>query len=356
MSVESFENLPVGEGKKLEATKETLPVVEVANEVVYVNPAFEKSIPFNLKVGEATNLGIFLTPSEQDTERRVEVNKLHQRAGVVGRVVFQDKERRLYRDVDLKGIGYLGMVEGEPGEESQKLTVKPVKPQGTQGEGVWGLLGLHSAMRAKDMEEQLLELGVHTTRTVSIIELKEIVDENGNKISIEEAKEKKIVPENYTPALQMRAFGTRARFEDVEKKVHNAEVLLEDGKKLVAQEMGKEKISNGRYLDWLVDVLAKNLAIMHKNGYAHGNLHGQNITLDGRITDLESVKSPETPKKKAEAIKEDLEDMKASLVAFAVALGTKIPYLRTINPLRISELKFPIAYRRELNRMVDIEK
>lgn len=36
-----------------------------------------------------------------------EVSGSHTRSGILGRVIFSDKEGRLYRDIDLKGIGYV---------------------------------------------------------------------------------------------------------------------------------------------------------------------------------------------------------------------------------------------------------
>lgn len=47
-------------GEKLKEGREILPAVEVANEVSWVNN--KMNLPFDLKVGEATKLGMFLTP------------------------------------------------------------------------------------------------------------------------------------------------------------------------------------------------------------------------------------------------------------------------------------------------------
>src|SRR3989344_1741250 len=111
-----IENVPTGLGSKLERQKETLPVLEVKNKVVWVNPDLD--IPFALKVGQPTNLGLFLSrrnnpsetplPSQKITE--MEVESRHNRSALLGRVVFGEKgqgPKQLYRDIDIKGVGFI---------------------------------------------------------------------------------------------------------------------------------------------------------------------------------------------------------------------------------------------------------
>ena len=59
--------LPVGiGGVELKKDRKTLPAIEVANEVSWVNN--KMNLPFNLKVGESSRLGMFLTPNPQKGE------------------------------------------------------------------------------------------------------------------------------------------------------------------------------------------------------------------------------------------------------------------------------------------------
>ena len=86
-----------------------LPVSEVANTVVVVNPAFN-NLPLKLAVGEKSNLGIFFDDNENSKPRSVEVDPTPKsfkgRAGVLGRFVFKDEDGNSYRDLLAKGIGF----------------------------------------------------------------------------------------------------------------------------------------------------------------------------------------------------------------------------------------------------------
>lgn len=165
----------------------------------------------------------------------------------------------------------------------------------------------------------------------SLIELEEIVDESGQKVSIEEAKEKEIIPQEYEPVLVARAFGTKARLVDVIEDTPNAKVLFDDARKIVAANFGKESISRTRYFIWLARTIGGSLARMHKGGYVHGNLHAQNITLDGRIMDLDAVKkiSSLAEEEQKEGKKEDLDLAEASVMEMVSEIG-RIPVLKDI--------------------------
>lgn len=101
--------------------------------------------------------------------------------------------------------------------------------------------------------------------------------------------------------VEIRGFGTKARIGDIlskpadmieDKKKEIKELLLEDAKKLVSQELGRENnpLTDQEYLEWFAETLGENVGLMHKNGWVHGFLHDHNITLDCRIADLGSVK------------------------------------------------------------------
>ena len=101
--------LPTGLGEKqLSRNRETLPAVEVSNIVEWVNNDFPE-LPIDIRKGEATKLGLFLSAGIQDAGQKIydlEIKPFHARSGILGRVIFRDKENRLYRDIDLKGIGH----------------------------------------------------------------------------------------------------------------------------------------------------------------------------------------------------------------------------------------------------------
>jgi len=301
--------LPIGEASKLENEKEVLPALEVKNHVLWINPEFPES-PFSLEEGASANLARFFTPITEKTEeeprfkvlgrefgKKVSTSKLethdmeveifHSRSAILGRVIFKDKEGRLYRDVDLKGVGRTYKKDSGEG-----FIVADVEQQRDSKES-WGILDLTAAYYDKEISEIFLDLGIRAHRTVAIISLEEIVDKNGEKLSIDEARKNGLISEHNKPAIQIRAFGTKIRLGDlVSNEKSKNELYVEDARKMVASELGKrnEDFDKFEYLRWLAQTTAKNIGIMHRNGWYHGFLmSGYNLTLDGRITDFDSV-------------------------------------------------------------------
>lgn len=300
----TLEKVPIGLGSKVESSKETLPAVEVKNHVLYVNEHLHS--PLNLTVGEPTNLAVFLTqhPDGERKSRDVEVKARHGRSALLGRFIFEDKgedgERQVFRDVDIKGLGYIDVREN-PSQPS----VQDIKPQDSSARNrVWGILNSEDAFRDKETSEMLRGYGVRTHRVVAIVGLGEIIFE-GNPVPVEEAKSRGLLPQGADPVLEIRAFGTHARFMDVFPSNSYAELnddrsskakrdlLIEDARVLVAQELGKDpsQFTSEEYYKWLAGAVGKNVGLLHKHGWAHNYLaDGHNITLDGRLVDFESAR------------------------------------------------------------------
>lgn len=286
--------LPTGiGGEELKEGRKTLPAVEVANEVSWVNN--KMNLPFDLKVGEPSRLGMFLTPDSQTGEKvyNLEVSGSHTRSGILGRVIFSDKEGRLYRDIDLKGVGYnrRGKMVGSVGSDIKWSNF------GTWG-GTSGIADQELIRRDVDFSEKFLKAGIRTHRVIALIEPKEIIDQEGVKISIAEAKERGMLTEKDESIIEVRAFGVRSRIHDVEdglsmgtKNNEKALKLLLDAKTMVAQELNidPEKFSCDDYVEWLIKTTAINIARIHYNNWVSGYLTDHNITLDGRLVDLDSV-------------------------------------------------------------------
>lgn len=274
-----YKEIPTGTGRESEP-KETLPAIEVDNEVEWVNPEFEK-MPFNLKEGESTKLGIFLTPEPKEKEKSFDLKVMlkHGRSGLVGRAIFKDNQGRLYRDIDLKGAGKVEFKKSKP-------QVGRVERKGL--DRVEGMLSAYKGKKSVNMAEKFLELGIRTERYLALIKLKEIIDENGEKVPIEEARKRRIIHPNQELVIGVRAFGTKHRILGMN------DTTLADAKMLVAQEIGKKEkeFSWHDYLKWFSQTLGKNVGLMHKNDYVHGYLRNHNITLDCRIIDLDSVTVP----------------------------------------------------------------
>lgn len=288
--------LPIGEAKKLgELAREKwdehlLLFSQVKNTVLEVNP--NVNLPFNLEKGKSSSLGLFAEAAFREKpgkfpkgKHALEVwPKAHRRSAILGRVIFNDEEGRIYRDIDLKGIGSI---------ESSPLTGKATLL--APGEklvvgGRRGLLDKHTADYDYQKSEKFLLTGIRTCRVIAIIELKELVI-NQHKLSILKTVERSIIDDKFQPVVEVRAFGTKVRIADLRTNQEQRELLLEDAKKLVSQELGYKKlISTEEYLGWFAKTLGTNVGLMHKNGWYHCYLRwGHNITLDCRIVDLDSL-------------------------------------------------------------------
>lgn len=322
--------LPTGEAKKIKYTakrnwsERLLLFSQVKNKVLETNPLVNS--PFNLEEGEPTPLGVFAQAVLKEKPRQsqqgqipLEVLPQHMRAALLARVIFKDNVGNLYRDVDIKGVGFL--TKGNQLVESYKPAVSKPGIVHSLG-GRYGLLDQDTARFDYVNGEELSQAGVRVARTLAIIELQELIV-NGRKISLAQARKRGIIDEDFRPVIEVRAFGTNARIRDLtdpswiehSKRVglphvpdlltyeKTSDLLLEDAKKLVAQELGKDSISNDEYLDWFAETLGKNVALIHKQGILHGYLHDQNITLDCRIVDFDG----ETQITSMEEYKEEME-------------------------------------------------
>lgn len=278
---EKEKQIPIGYPEKAKSP-EVLPVVEVANKVIWVNPDFPE-MPFDLKKGKSTNLGLFLTPESKGENFSLEVDWRHGRSALLGRVIFKDKQGNFYRDVDLKGIGPI--ISWQP----PKVEVGEIYQKNS--EEFRGIFNKEDALEVKEISEKFIKAGIRTERFLAIIELdilKEIFDEKGNKLLIEAKQGSELF--EVAPVIAVRAFGTKNRiFEARDGGLSK----LEDAKKMVSQEIGinNKDFSFDDYLEWFAETLGKNIGLMHNNYWAHTCLTIHNITLDCRIIDLDEVKN-----------------------------------------------------------------
>jgi len=331
---EGQSQFPVGKRRELEASKETLPVLEVANKVQYVNPEIES--PFQLEEGKPTNLGLFLNSQLQAGEdsRRLEAENYHRRSLLLARIIFGEKyqkgiQRQLFRDVVIKGSGQIK-------EGSDVAFSPPQAEEVLRGEGKrsWGIMSLKSAIHDMEISEKFHNLGMRVSRVIAIVELEEIVFE-GEKISIDEAKKRGIIDDTVTPVLEIRGFGTHNRLLDVQDQGNSPEkkrIIIEDARLLVAQELGEDPAAFDlyKYATWLAKTLGNNMGLMGKSGYRHGNLsQGHNITLDGCLVDFETVEKTDD----ANAIMEDRAHANAGLLMFLMSI-----FDSPVNSLQIQEI------------------
>ncbi|HEY4505513.1 MAG TPA: hypothetical protein VJG67_02385 [Candidatus Paceibacterota bacterium] len=286
----SLEHAPTGLGNEaLVENKDFLPMVPVKNKVEWVDK--DVHLPFSLEVGESTPIGMFLSPAPEKGEHtyELEVEPDHGRSGMLGRVIFQDNEGRLYRDIDLKGMGYISFPEtGKPPIVDKVAITSAIRGRAE------GIQTIGRALLDLRRTKLFLGLGIRTQRILAMIRLNEIIGERGEHISIADARRKKILNagEEDEPVVMVRAYGTRGRISEVANTESSiAKTKLEDARRLVAQELkiDPEDLTWGKYLGWFMESMGKNIGRMHGNGWIHSFLTDHNMTLDARVIDLDSV-------------------------------------------------------------------
>jgi len=297
---------------------------KVDNKVIFTND--DVLFPLKMKEGEPSPLGIFaekvlsdevkkaeqLSPEEK--EKIVEVCEGHKRSALLARAIFRDKEGRLYRDIDVKGIGMIEWrwLEGK-GLEAE-ISSRLGEPLGG---GRRGLLDENLAFYDMQMSEEFTKAGIRTSRVLGIIKLNELIKgrEKISLESIEEARTRKrgIIDKEFSPVISVRAFGTKARISDLGnllEPVSRKLLLMKDAQELVERELGKKFLSTEEYVEWFAKTLGKNVGLCHKNKWVHSYLTDHNITLDCRIVDLDSV----VENKDSSDFKQDVSDALVSLI------------------------------------------
>lgn len=307
--MERPKELPIGIGERFheERNKERLPALEVANTVLWVNPAFSE-LPFRLEEGKPTDLGLFFTarppapppemprwkkflgyeqPKQEKIHSPIVMPENEARSGLLGSVFFRDQEGRIYRDVDVKGLGRF--------RKGRKVIQVHPKTEFGEIKQAWGLHDYQFASRDRKYSEEFLKAGIRTYRIAAIVDLKEIIDRDGKKISIDKAKKRTMLPSDMEPVVEVRAFGSRERIEYLgtlsdwtEKR---SMLSLEDARTMVAQELGikPDDFSYEDYLLWFAENLGKGVAKIRKLGLYHSYLTEHNVALDCRLVDLDSV-------------------------------------------------------------------
>jgi hypothetical protein len=183
------------------------------------------------------------------------------------------------------------------------------------------------------MTEAFYKAGIRTYRIVAIAVLKEIIVRDGKKsssqkkISINDAIQRDFIHGESEPVISVRAFGTKTRLgEELSKED------VEDAILLVAEELMRDpkKFSAVEYINWLAETIGKNIALMHNEDWVHNYLGlGHNITLDGRIVDLDSIElgAEQNPGK----VREEISDAYLMFRDFLDDIGNKFPDIITAN-------------------------
>jgi hypothetical protein len=270
--------------------------MEIKGELILFNDEFFRK-NFPIRKEDMKKLTVFTYRAEDEKEPKsdnknavLELLRLPEHGrNLFFNIRFCDDRGSVYQYVDIKGIGLpkhvdlLGIMGNILVFDSTTLTDSETIRKGIRG--MWGLVDYESAVKDWEQSNELIRGGVETATPIAIIKINEIFSKNDQRKSIKELKEEGIIPTkitydekeyDYTPVVYLRAFSEVMRVKDATK---------EDFEKF-AKEHG---MTFDEYVDWWTGKVAKNLAGMHILGKIHGNLIPQNLTIDGRIVDFDTV-------------------------------------------------------------------
>ncbi|MBI5456465.1 hypothetical protein HY969_01870 [Candidatus Kaiserbacteria bacterium] len=126
------------------------------------------------------------------------------------------------------------------------------------------------------------------------------MDDDGTK-PVSHFRSERVAPEHrigedVVPAALVRALRINTRLSQINRaglSHKRAERDIRKAMGLVSEEMRNELMRENpiRFVEWFANSLGHDLGVLHKNGEVHRWLHAQNITLDARIVDTDSVRS-----------------------------------------------------------------
>ncbi len=293
------QEFPIGEKEFLGNRQEIiLPMREVEASEYWTNPVFENRLPFDMK-----SFHFMLAPARMIAEDEKVRGLMPSpeaagmgRSGIARPFIFEDNAGNRYRDVNIKGCGGIQSIRqnGAPTFEVLPITIDKINT--TESIGV---LSLNEALADRDNAERLISEGIRTYRVIAISKLKEIIDEEGQRVSVEDAKGRRLIVRSMEPAIELRALVTNERISylqglqsDNARARERARLALKDARALVAQELGRDVLSTQEYLEWFAKTLGSSIAKLKKAQLYHGALHAQNITLDCRMVDLAGLEYP----------------------------------------------------------------
>ena len=210
-------------------TRETRPAVEVENKTYWSN--HEINLPFSVNEGVRSTLGLFLVNPDSPVNNKTSlgVQEMHKRTGYFGRVLIRDHGGVLYRDVDLKGTGFLDIPSGQ-----ETLKIFPLVKKGKKE--TWGTWRKDKALRERDITEDLISHGVRTYRMAAIIDLEQIALPTGELITVQEAKCRGLMNETEEPVVGVRVYRNRDRINHGDQ---NSLEIYEQAKRDIEDELGR---------------------------------------------------------------------------------------------------------------------
>ena len=176
--------------------------------------------------------------------------------------------------VDFKGIG-------QPKFEEFNERERPFR-NNPELERVNGLMHVDvAAHQVWHASNALLNAGVNTEKPLALIELHELLDEKGRRISVDDAKARGLIPVQFNPGILVRGLTEFDRICGLTKerleKYYNANKAKHGWN-------AREDVYG-----WWVKRAAANVARMHDANLVHCGLGDQNFLIDGGFVDNDQV-------------------------------------------------------------------
>ena len=212
------------------------------------------------------------------------VHAWHQRSASLPSSIYYDAAGKPYSCVNLKGVG--NILCNKDGVWC--LDNAGGLPSAT---GPWGYVLEKYACTDVEMTERFYTLGIHSHRVIAHLR-PEYVFCRGSFLSPEEFSRR--YSQGSLPLIQLRAFTVPTRLLELEPSPYiapqHARALLNEAWAMINLHTGHELETDDEYIVYLVRTVARQVALMHAQGYVHNFLSGHNITLDGGLVDLDGVK------------------------------------------------------------------
>ena len=223
-------------------------------------------VPFVNIARVTTGLSLLASPSHGRSGQKI--------------VVVPNKDWHLpeTRVLNYKGIGEINFhFDRESARNNPRVRFPRRSFGGNYSRGQLGLCNAEDAIDAWNGAESSRRAGCDAEKPFAIVELHELLDSNGEIITVEKAKQQEIIPKNFVPVVYVRGFSDSLRVEELSPSV------LHQYFKANKKAFGWRRKSD--YFKWFGKRLARNLFFNHKNGLIHKIVSEHNVLANGGLVD-----------------------------------------------------------------------
>jgi hypothetical protein len=276
-----------------------------------------------------------------------------------------DNYGNIYSTLRLKGNGLFSAPDGEK-FINEKGKVRNLNKDETGY--IRGLQALHEIQTSMEHAKKLLEMGIQTEIPLAAYKLNEVILQTKTgvweRMNFSDAMDFCDLPAEYKEipfAIRVDAMGVNNRLQDFIKpdniffgkgfsNEQTRELFLDDTWKYLLEEQKRGlidlNITNEKSQENILKVLNfttkrifENLAKVHKNQGVHGRMTPDNMTLDGKFVDYDTLKWLTKGTELNEGIAKDVDWTKTALTDYGNALLDYSNISQDINPIIEASLK-----------------